>query len=413
MRKRFSIVSLWILSLLFLMLNTGCVDEEDQTKSNIIKLAAILPMSGELGSKGEIRKQAIEKGVEDANEKWKEEGLNLQFDLKVEDGQSDPKMALEKAKQLWEEGYKIFIAGSSAEIEKLQPWATDNGAIVISYSSTSPSLGMVGDGVFRMVPDDTQQAKALASLLEYEGIYGIVPILRDDVYGRELTKLLSKEFKSLQGIVSEPVKYQPQETDWDHVMGEVSKAVNNLEMEKERIAVVLVSFDEIADIFLASEEEKTINEVRWFGTDTVTLSPIILEDKQIAKNASQVKLTGVTFGIPESDLFHSVQAELGSHKGGDFLPDAMFAYDTPLMLATVIGQLNDPFSTVELMNHLVEGSAAYAGVTGWTLLNEKGDRTYFQYDIWEVQTKSEDSFEWNQTAKYLRSPGFPGYISPN
>lgn len=251
MKKKRSMMSFTILSVLLFIFITGCTKEEED--SNAIKIAALMPLSGELESKGEIRKIAIEKGIEDANEKFKEKELDIKFSLTVEDSESDPDEALKKAKKLWKKGYKIFIANSSAEVEKLMPWAKENGAIVFSASSTSPSLGVAGDGVFRMVPDDTQQAAALASLLEFEGIYGIVPIYRDDVYGRELVDLLTKEFKNVQGLVSDPIKYQTKETKWDEVLSDVSKAIENLKLDKERVAVVLVSFDEIGDILKASE----------------------------------------------------------------------------------------------------------------------------------------------------------------
>ncbi|WP_195892122.1 ABC transporter substrate-binding protein [Bacillus niameyensis] len=413
MKGKFYVVLVWVLSLSFLVFVSGCSVQETQKDTNIIKLAALLPLSGELGSKGEIRKLAIEMGVEDTNKNWEEEGLDRQFEITVEDSQSDPEVALSKAKKLWKEGHEIFIVGSSAEVESIQPWASKKGAIVISYSSTSPALRIEGDSVFRMVPDDTEQAKALADLLEYEGIYGIVPVYRNDIYGSELTKHFTEEFESLHGTVTEPVTYQPKETDWELISKRIADAVKSLEMEKERVAVVLVAFDEIADMLGTSDNEDSLEGIRWFGTDTVTLSPVILEDKEIAEKASQVNLTGVTFGIPDSTLFNTIQSELETGTEGVFLPDALFAYDIPGMLASVMNQLKDPFDREELLNHMIEGSATYAGVTGWTHLNEKGDRKYYHYDIWEVQEGNDGSNNWIQTAKYLRNPGLPGYISPN
>ncbi|MBS4220327.1 ABC transporter substrate-binding protein [Bacillus sp. FJAT-49711] len=413
MKGKFYVVLVWVLSLSLLIFVNGCSIQETQKDTNVIKLAALLPLSGGLGSKGEIRKLAIEMGVEDTNKNWEEEGLDLQFELTVEDSQSDPEVALSKAKKLWEEGHEIFIAGSSAEVESIQPWASEQGAIVISYSSTSPTLGIEGDSVFRMVPDDTEQAKALANLLAYEGVYAVVPVYRNDIYGSELTKQFTEEFESLHGTVTEPVIYQPKETDWELVSKKIANAVKSLEMEKERIAVVPVAFDEIADMLRNSDKEDSMDGIRWFGTDTVTLSPVILDDEEIAQKASQVNLTGVTFGIPDSTLFNTIQSELETFTEGPFLPDALFAYDIPGMLASVMNQLKDPFDREELMNNMIEGSATYAGVTGWTALNEKGDRKYYHYDIWEVQEDIEDSYNWIQTAKYLRNPGLPGYISPN
>src|SRR5690606_8975360 len=126
---------------------------------------------------------------------------------------------------------------------------------------------------------------------------------------------------------------------------------------KDRIAVVLVAFDEIAGMLEQSDLEDGMDGIRWFGTDTVTLSPVILEEQEIAQKASQVNLTGVTFGIPDAPLFNTIQSELETATEGTFLPDALFAYDIPGMLASVINQLKDPFDREELMNHMIKGSA--------------------------------------------------------
>src|SRR5690606_8839815 len=165
----------------------------------------------------------------------------------------------------------------------------------------------------------TEQAKALADLLVYEGIYGVVPVYRNDIYGSELTKLFTEEFESYYGLVTEPITYQPKETDWEHVSKKMADAVDSLEMEKDRIAVVLVAFDEIADMLRASDPEDGMDGIRWFGTDTVTLSPVILEEQEIAQKASQVNLTGVTFGIPDAPLFNTIQSELETATEGTFL----------------------------------------------------------------------------------------------
>src|SRR5690606_42162615 len=103
----------------------------------------------------------------------------------------------------------------------------------------------------------------------------------------------------------------------------MADAVDSLDMEKERIAVVLVAFDEIAGMLEQSDQEDSMDEIRWFGTDTVTLSPVILEEKEIAEKASQVNLTGVTFGIPDSPLFNTIQSEIETITEGAFLPDAL------------------------------------------------------------------------------------------
>ncbi|MFS0725514.1 ABC transporter substrate-binding protein [Paenibacillus sp. 1P07SE] len=394
--------------LLLLPATTVVAKEANEPGSEAIPLAALLPLSGELASKGHVRKYAIEQGVADANKRWEEERAGLRFELTVVDSQSDPAVALQKAEQLAEEGVRVFIAGSSAEVEALQPWAAGQDVVIVSYSSTSPSLGIADDGIFRMVADDTHQAQALAELLAHEGVYGIVPVYRNDTYGRELTDLITQEFEGLFGMTAAPVVYEPDTTDWDGVIAAIEEQVAALPLGAEQVAVVLISFDEAAELLNRSEG---LPEVRWFGSDAVTLSPILTSDAQAAAHAARVQLTGVTFGVPDSPLTRAVKSRLTEAAEGELLPDALFAYDIPGMLASVLSELDDPLDAQELRERLVEGSARYAGATGWTSLDERGDRKYYHYDIWTLQEQVGD-YQWLHTAQYVRTPGSPGYIAP-
>lgn len=381
---------------------------EKQSEYTYVSIAALLPLSGELSSKGKIRKLAIEKGVEDANARWQLENSHVQFALEIIDSHSDPTVALEQANRLWHDGVRIFIVGSSSEVESLQQWAHDKEVIIISYSSTSPTLGIAGDGIFRMVPNDLEQAKALAELLVFDGIYGIVPVYRNDIYGNQLVEHLIGEFTEQFGIVSAHVIYEPLETNWSDVSSRITEEVEQLGLKNEQIGIVLISFDEITDILLASEPSP---DIRWYGADTVTLSPAVLNDLEAAEIAHQVQLKGTTFGLTDSEALLSIQNDLLRASDGIVLPDALFAYDIPNMLASIIDQLGQSTDIQSLKDFFVEGSATYAGITGWTILDEQGDRKYYHYDIWEVKD-SELTYNWEKVAKYIRSPGVPGFINP-
>ncbi len=42
----------------------------------------------------------------------------------------------------------------------------------------------------------------------------------------------------------------------------------------------------------------------------------------------------------------------------------------------------------------------YFGISGWTILNENGDREYWNYDIWTV-TEADGSYQWELYGKIL------------
>lgn len=378
----------------------------DGMKTASIRIGAILPLSGELSSKGRIREKAITIATNEANNYLSKAGLNYRLELMVKDSGSDPDQALRQAEQLRKEGTSIFIAGSSAEIAKLNKWSEEHGTVVISYSSTAPSLGIADDGIFRVVPNDRQQAKALATLLDQEGIRQIIPVYRNDVYGKELSDLLVSEFGQAAGKASSPVVYEPNTTDFKSVIAQIQERLNASGIARSATGIVLISFDE-ANQLLA--QATSLQDIRWFGSDTLTLSPSLLSDEKAATVASAVYLTGVTFGSSDTPMYREVKAVLEQQSTSVVIPDAIFAYDIPWMLATVFQKMDTPGDAKELKGKLVQLSAAYAGATGWMVLDPSGDRQYSNYDIWQVQGER-SSYQWERLGKYRRDPGQPGYI---
>ena len=73
-------------------------------------------------------------------------------------------------KQLAAKNVKIVIGpATSAELQAIRKYADENGILLISPSSTAPSVtirgnneynhGIPGNNVFRLVPDDTHQSQ--------------------------------------------------------------------------------------------------------------------------------------------------------------------------------------------------------------------------------------------------------------
>ncbi|MBP1992069.1 ABC transporter substrate-binding protein [Paenibacillus eucommiae] len=387
-------------------------------KPAAIHIGAILPLSGELASKGKIEETAISLAVDEANEYLAKAGMDYQLQLKVIDSQNDPAEALKQAELLRADGTHIFITGSSAEVSSLKAWSDEQGTIVISYGSTAPSLGVANDGIFRVVPSDRQQANALATLLEQENMRHIIPVYRNDIYGKELSELLVKEFGQFGGTASEPVVYESNTTDFKSVIEQIEVRLKASKADRSATGIMLVSFDEANQIFSQAgqtklaEQTASLQDVRWFGSDTLTLSPSLLASEKAALFAAAVKLTGVTFGIDSNPLYTDVKAKLEKKLGAAVTPEAIFAYDIPWMLAAVFQKMDKPGDAKELKSELVTLSGAYAGATGWMVLDEMGDRRYSLYEIWQVQSDSL-SYDWVNLGKYRRDPGLPGYIVSN
>lgn len=372
-----------------------------------IPIGALIPFSGELASPSDVVLTAIEKAVENANENLTAVGYDYVLELLVADSESDPETILARAEELRLRGTNIFIVGSSAEVEALREWSEMHGTIVISFSSSAPSLAIAGDGIFRVAPNDVHQAQALSTLMLWENISDIVIVHRNDIYGNELAELVIQEFTKNEGTASEPVVYEPNTTDFRDVVSQIEERLIALEADRSAAGIILIGFDEVVHLFAQAD---SLRDVRWFTSESLTKYDVLLLDEQTSSFAEAVQLTGVTFGIEESNYYEKVEAELQLLIGDkELIPKAVFAYDIPLMLISIMQRMDEPLDVSKLKEDIIELSGLYAGATGWMLLDEAGDRKYSQYDIWQVQ-RDDTTARWNKTAVYYREPGLPGYI---
>ena len=132
-----------------------------------VTLGALLPLSGISSSLGESEKAALQIGVNDVNDYFSKTTSNTRVELIIEDTQTNPVKSMEKLRQLAEKGVKIVIGpATSAELQSTEDYANENGILLISPSSTAPSVVIRGKdndtNVFRLVPDDTHQAQAIS-----------------------------------------------------------------------------------------------------------------------------------------------------------------------------------------------------------------------------------------------------------
>ena len=121
-------------------------------------------------------------------------------------------------------------------------FADKNDIIIMSHSSTAPSLAVEGDSVFRFVPDDLNQAKEIAKEMWSQGIRMVIPFWRDDIYGHERMQAVRVDFQKLGGEFdkySDKIGYSPRTGQlaaslhrinfvlWDNALKLLEKRVEN------------------------------------------------------------------------------------------------------------------------------------------------------------------------------------------
>jgi branched-chain amino acid transport system substrate-binding protein len=238
-----------------------------------VVLGALLPLTGALSSSGESTQAALELAVEDINEYHSSIGSKTSVRLIVEDTETDPAVALEKLQNLAGKGVKIVIGpDSSTEVEAVKAYADKNGILLVSQSSTAPSLAIPGDNVFRFCPDDTHQAEAVAMLMWADGVRVVIPLWRGDVWGDDLSKATKDSFEELGGTVIDGIRYSPTTEDFSAELGYLNSKVSQAIAQYgdvDSVGVYLLAFGEVVPIFIQAQNYTSIAKVKWYGSDSL------------------------------------------------------------------------------------------------------------------------------------------------
>lgn len=205
------------------------ISPSDAGYKSTVTLGAILPLTGSTSSLGESEEEALRIAVKDVNNYFFKINSSTRIELVVEDTQTNPTMSLEKLKQLAAKGIRIVIGpATSAELEAIGDYANENGILLVSPSSTAPSVTIrgntdaAGNSIFRLVPDDTHQAQAVSQQMWDDGVRLVVPLWRTDVFGNGLVDATIKNFQRLGGKVIDGVGYIPHTGDFSASLNRIN-----------------------------------------------------------------------------------------------------------------------------------------------------------------------------------------------
>lgn len=396
--KRELCVSICIIMAILL---SGCIESTEEattSESEDITIGALLPLTGSVASIGEASQTALEVSAEDINGYFSGLGSGKNVEVIVKDTKSDPETALEKLKELDEMGIKIVIGPQgSDEAEAVLDYANQNGIILLSTASTAPSLAIPGDNLFRLVPDDTNQGIVLATLMNDEGIGTLVPMYRNDLWGNGLADEVEKSFEALNGTVLEGVIYEPESTNLSAEVEALNKEVVAATSERgeKSVAVLLCSYGEVTDIFALAQNYPALSEVKWYGTDGMALNKELISNDNAASFAAATNVSAPIYGyVGENDIYQVAGPKIEERLGR--LPEsyALTAYDT-LWIATFVDLDALPGNDESLKMAVNTLSDTYHGISGWMILNENGDRKYWDYNVWKV-TEENGSYRWEK-----------------
>ncbi|MFL6381237.1 MAG: penicillin-binding protein activator [Nitrososphaeraceae archaeon] len=389
-------------------------------KQQTVTIGALLPITGVSSSLGESEVAALKIATKDINEYLFKTHSSIGIKLVIEDTQSNPSVSLEKLKQLAAKGIKIVIGpATSAAVQGVKDYADKNGIILISPSSTAPSLAIAGDNLFRFVPDDRHQGEAIVKRMWDDGIRVVIPFWRTDVYGNDLATATKQSIQELGGRIADGVGYIPNTGDfaaslnrinfivWDQDLKALDSKVNQAISQYgiDKVGVYFVAFDEIAPIFIQAQNHPTLSKVKWYGSDGSTLNNKLIRNTEAAAFAVKTGFPTSIYAVEDDNDERLKHVEAQIHEQIERTPRsyASVAYDTLWVAALAENNTKATHDINYLKNTIVKIADSYKGITGNTSLNQFGDRKYGDYDFWAVRNSesTHDSFIWKRIGKYV------------
>ena len=321
--------------------------------------------------------------------------------LNVEDTETKPAASLEKAQLLNSKNIKLIIGpAGSGNVLSVKPYADENNMLILSCCSTSPTLIIPGDSVFRLAPDDNVQGLALARLIESEGIEAVVPIWLNNDYGVSLAELFRSNFES-RGVVDEGIPYDENLADYSASASLLAERVQAMvdEHGADKVAVLIIGYDEVLNIMQGASNYDILEQVRWFAGESIAKESFILLDLIAGEFADAVDLTAFQIFENRGDKYERVTQHIRNEFGANPATYVYQSYDASWLIGLSILEsgTSDPTAVKDALPKV---AAAYQGALGSTKMNAAGDLLPLDLAIWQVIDG-----EWVEQGKYSVSVG--------
>jgi len=388
--------------LLILLCTIAIPVAAEQNSDNTVTIGALLSLTGGSATHSLSAQAALDLAAEDINTFLADMGRDDRIKVVVEDTTSTPEGTLAALKKLEAQGITVFIGPEdSASLAAVREYADDHNLILVSGSSTAPSMAIPGDTTFRLVPDDTYLAEGVVGYLVREGTTVIIPLAREDVWADDWIELLTTGLAPRGGTVTEPVRYDGSETDHGPALAALKEQIRSAtgKYGAENVAVYTITFDEIADLLSEASGDDVLSSVRWYGSDLAGLQDY--DDKALAF-AADVGFSYPKFGDDFGWRNTPVLSEIQNRIDGIADPLSLNDYDGLWLIAYTYlisdGTDADTFRWV-----LPLFGENYRGITGRLTIGENGDRDFAFYTF-ETMKEKDGVIAWEPQLQWIKDP---------
>ena len=258
---------------------SGCGKKDD----NVIKIGAVLPLTGSAAVWGENARMGLEFALDEVNESGGVNGIKVRIIL--EDSQSDPAKAVSALQKLISTDKVSVVIGdiASSSVLAMAPIAEKEKVILFSPGASNPDISQAGKYIFRNWQSDALEG-AVDAQFAYEvlGYRSISIVYVNNAYGNGLRSVFAQSFQLLGGEIPVSESFEQGATD-------IRSQLNKIKATNPE-AVYMPGYPPEMALVLRQSTELGL-ELQFLSVQAFA-DPTILET---AQNAAD----GVIFSIPE------------------------------------------------------------------------------------------------------------------
>ncbi len=351
---QFWVITAVVLAMLILFFNS-CGKKE-----SVIKVGAMMPLTGDAAVWGQSMKQGFDLAVEEINSKGGVLGKKIQ--LLYEDDQCKPDQGVSVAQKMANVDKVPVIVGTCCSNVALAviPILEKAKVVLISPGSSSPKLTGAGQYFFRNWPSDLLEALFTGEFAYNRLNFQKLAILYvNNEYGLGLKDNFKKRFQELGGSIVDEESYEQEATDYRTQLTKIKA--------KNPDAIYLPGYPrELARICVQAKEMKIKSQL---------LSCSAFKEPEIIKTAGNAA-EGVLFAdasYDPNDPDPNVQAFVKSYKAKYNAEPPIFvatSYDALMMVAKSI---EEGGTSGEGIKNAMAKIKDFPGVSGKTTIDENHD----------------------------------------
>jgi len=321
----------------------------------------------------------------DLKEYAKSVGHDINIKFLIEDAQGRANTHLEKIQRFHSIGVDLVIGGGwSSQAQASLSYINSNNMLLVSTSSSSPTLAIPNDRLFRMCPADSHIAPTLANVMWAAGVKSIVIFQRGDSWGDGIINLLVSIWTKMGGeVAGEKVRYASESVEFANYLTvadqQVKTAVAKYKGETQRVGVVILSFNEISVILKQVSSYPNIYNVHWWGSDGTAKSQRAMDDAP--EEANHVGIYSLLSRQTLTPLYSQLESRYVALTKQQYGTYSAYLYDAAFAIAKAVIETNSTDAS--------KVSAAFPGIcnkmfgaSGWCRLDSAGDRAAPPYDVW-------------------------------